>query len=167
MRVFGEGFVLEMVLRFMTLPPEPSKASTASCVARIAPRTVELAMKILFGHCFEGREAVDAGIVHKDAGSSEPLPGLREQTLHVRALGDIGLDGDSLAPGFDDIADDPIGVAPVRGVIDCNRSPCCGEGARDGRADPLRGSGNDRDFSGQLAHDRAPCSHQFGLPFDG
>ena len=80
--------MLEIVLRLITLPPAPSKALDG--LLRSEDRAqhigVELAMKILFGHRLERREAEHASVVDEDAGRAELRLGLGEQTLARRRV---------------------------------------------------------------------------------
>ena len=76
--------------------------------------------------------------------------------LEVSAFGHIRLDRDRFAASFDDLADHAIGVGLARSVVDRDSRPGLGESSGDGRADPLRRPGDDRDFPAQLPHDSAP-----------
>ncbi len=62
-----------MVLKLITLPPEPLKPSTAAWVARNRPEHIdaELAVNLVLGHGFEGTEREDSRIVDAKTFASE------------------------------------------------------------------------------------------------
>ncbi len=62
-------------------------------------------MEVLAGDAIEGRELVDAGIVHQDIELAELLLGFGKQPLDVGLLGHVGLDGDRLAALAGDFLD--------------------------------------------------------------
>src|SRR5581483_2581595 len=78
---------------------------------------VELTAIFRLGDFLDRLEAVDAGIVDQHIDRAEGLLRLGKEPLHIRFLGNIGLDGDRLAALLPDRGDDALGVVLGRGVI--------------------------------------------------
>ena len=92
-------------------------------------------MEVFRGNRFEGRELVNAGVIHQNVQLSIRSLGLGEEARDVPRFGDVGLDGDGLAAFLSDARDHGIGAGLAGGVIDNDRRAFRSEMLSDRSAD--------------------------------
>jgi len=108
---------------------------------------VELLVEKLFGDFSQRRKFVNAGVVDQDIEFAEGLLRLVKQFFNVRFLCDVGLQGNGFAAFAGDFSDDPVGAFFTRRIIHRHRRAFRGKMFGDGRANPFRCSGDNRDFA--------------------
>ena len=122
---------------------------------------IELLVEVLGSHGLERGEFVDAGVVHQDIDPAERLLGFREEPPHIDLRGQVRLHRDGLAVLAGDLVDDLLGPVLARRVVDDDRRALRGEFPGDLGPDPLRCSGHDGDFPGELLRDSGHDSRPF------
>src|SRR6188768_2434601 len=101
----------------------------------------------------EGRELVDARVVHEDVEPAKGGLGFGDEAGDVSGLGDVALNGDGLAAGGLDLGDDRIGTSFAGGIVNDDGRTGGGEVLGDGGADALGGTGDEGYFIGELGLD--------------
>ena len=91
-----------------------------------------------------------AGVVDQDLDRSEPVVGLGEETRDTRLGVELGGDRDRRAARRHDPSDHVFRGLPIPAIVHDHSCPGRREPRRDPGPDPLRGSGHDRDATGQV-----------------
>ena len=116
--------------------------------------TVEGALQIgldhdipgLFAHHHKQGVARSSRVVDQNVDPTEPLHRLFDQPLRVGEEADIGLDGEGLTTGRDDLGDDGFGLGRAIAVVDHDGCALAGKLDGDGRPDAARGAGHNSDL---------------------
>ena len=114
---------------------------------------VEVRVKVILGDVFEGRELVNARIVHQDVELAIGLLGLCKEALDVSSLGDVSLNGNGFAAVGDDFSNDLVRAGFAGCVIDHDGGSLGRETLGDAGSNTLGGSSDDGDFILKFAHD--------------
>jgi hypothetical protein len=114
---------------------------------------------MLCGDVFNRKKLIDAGIVHEDIEMPVGFFSFGEEAGNVGFLGDIRLDGDSLAALGGDLVDDLVRAGLAGGVVDDNRSALGRQMFRNGRADAFGCAGDYRDLAREFL---CVIAHMFG-----
>jgi hypothetical protein len=143
----------------MMLPPLGGKCFSASCIARIGPRTLvsNSRWNSFSVTASRGPELEDSGIIHKQVDRSERLPGFLELTFHVSRLRHVSLNRDRPASLGGNFRDRAVSALLVGGIVHRDRSTRCRQALRDRRSDPFGCAGNN-------GHYQPPCSSLFSHP---
>jgi len=75
-------------------------------------------VEVFFGNFLDGREPVDTRVIDEDIQSAELLDRRVDDGLRVARPGNVAANGDSLAPGRDNVRDDCIRARFAGRVID-------------------------------------------------
>ena len=104
----------------------------------------------------EGARRVDAGIVDEDVDAAELVLGLGEELGDVRGLRHIRLHGHRRSTGGLDLRHQSLRRICAFRVIDDDLGAVRRQPRRDPRPDPLRGAGDHRDLTAEIAHVMCP-----------
>ena len=111
---------------------------------------VEETVVVFLGHLLDGCEFVYAGIVDQDVELAERAHRRLDQPMSLGCLGDVPLHGDGLASVRRDRSDDGVRASLARRIVDHDGCAVLRQRLGDGRADTLRGTGDDRDLTLKL-----------------
>ena len=107
-----------------------------------------------------------AALLTRMSTGTESLLDLGEGRPHRGGVGELGMNGDSLAAGIADTRHDRLGIIPAATVVDRDSGAGLGEAAGDARADAGGSAGDQGDLAGQVEQFMdVHVSHSPGVSF--
>ena len=140
-------------LMLTTLPPAGAELLDRFLSGQDEPQHVqiELLVEVLRGDGLDRRELVDAGVVHQDVELAEGLSSSPRTAARTSAsFATSACTATAFPPSPSDLGDDLLGPGLARSVVDDDRRALGGELPGDLGPDPLRCTGDDRDFPGEF-----------------
>jgi hypothetical protein len=104
-------------------------------------------VELRLGDFFQRDELVNASVIDQDVDLAERFLCFSEQSLDVCLPGDVALDGDCFSAALTDLVYNSVRIVFCGGVVNNYRCALRREIFRDARADSLRRSGYNCDFS--------------------